>query len=288
MLCRDQQAGPSITVQTPASAFSNAAASNQQKPVSPHRPPLDRAHSRSLSRATSNRQPPPSPSRPPPDRSPPSPLSRAPSASFSRAPSYPLARNSSSASLGSAMGSPHYTTYGISPVSHPHPNLPHYTGFNPHVNPLQPHAHQFSSPAQLPPAGQQPVTDMLHQQAAQPRLAPSSRRNIPGSASHAMPHSTPVSRSLLASPILQSGSSPGSGEGVGGPGGKTGLVAGSGVLDSMAQGSVGAQGGSQSGMRSSGLPRSTATTWLHSHSAHQVTADVKALAAQVALPSPCI
>ena len=76
---------------------------------------------------------------------------------------------------------------------------------------------------------------------------------------------------------------PSNGEAVPGAGLGTSLVPDSRVLNSMGHASVapGSQAGSAT--RASAPPPSTATTWLHSHSAHQLSINVRNLAAQVSL-----
>ncbi|KAL0027101.1 hypothetical protein WJX79_006042 [Trebouxia sp. C0005] len=161
--------------------------SDWQPPLSPRRP-------------ASSHQPPPSANQPAPDRPSSTSLtrkhaaaiSRGPAASFTRAASYPLARSPSTASLGSTLGSPHYTCYGISPNPPTQSTPPPYIG----------RSSMDHAPSQL----------QTHQ------LADS-----------APPDSPQVRSASRASPPAAS----------------------------------------------------TATTWLHSHSAHQLSINVRNLAAQV-------
>ena len=238
------------------------------------------------------------------ERAPSASLSRGPSESLSRVPSYPLARHPSTTSLGSTMGGPQYTSYSISPTQPSRRTLPSYTGQDPMSNtPLQLQRHQDSDSAQagssqLPPLPADPAqarTPSLpsppqQQQAAQPRHKTSSRRSSSHAKSprHDMRRSTSADRALPAgapAAVQHSPAQQGSSEPVARAGPSTSLVSGSAVLDTMGQGSVVQGSDSHSGSRGSGPAGSTASSWLHSHSAHQLTANVRTLAAQVS-PSP--
>ncbi|MCJ1304065.1 hypothetical protein MMC08_006877, partial [Hypocenomyce scalaris] len=197
------------------------------------------------------------------------------------------------------MGGPQYTSYSISPTQPSRRILPSYTGQDPMSNmPMQLQRHQDSDSAQagssqLPPLPADPAqarTPSLptppQQQAAQPRHKTSSRRSSSHAKSprHDMRRSTSADRALPAgapAAVQHSPAQQGSSEPVARAGPSTSLVSGSAVLDTMGQGSVVQGSDSHSGSRGSGPAGSTASSWLHSHSAHQLTANVRTLAAQV-------
>jgi hypothetical protein len=283
--------------------FPTKADSDWQPPLSPRRP-------------ASSRQPPPSANCPALDRPPSTSLtrkhaaatSRGPAASFTRAASYPLARSPSTGSLGSTMGSPQYTCYGISPNPPPQNTPQPYIGQNstdqapsrrptrqptdsappdsPRLEavpggPLQPNSLPTSAP--IP----------QQQQTAQPGRSTSSkvRAGQGRSSGQAVLNTTSASTSLPAGAAQQQGGNgeavpragPSNGEAVPRAGPATSLLADSSVLNSMGHSSVAPGSDARTGSRASGPPASTATTWLHSHSAHQLSINVRNLAAQVSL-----
>ena len=78
---------------------------------------------------------------------------------------------------------------------------------------------------------------------------------------------------------------PSNGDAVPGAGLGTSLLRDSSVLNSMGHSNVASGSEARSASRASAPPPSTATSWLHSHSAHQLSINVRNLAAQVS-PSP--
>ncbi len=294
--------------------FPTKADSDWQPPLSPRRP-------------ASSRQPPPSPNHPALDRPPSTSLtrkhaaasSRGPAASFTRAASYPLARSPSTASLGSTLGSPQYTCYGISPNPPPHSTTPPYLGQSSKDQaPSQPQTHQLNEsaapdspqveavpggplqPNTLPSLGPVPQ----QQQTTQPGRTTSSkvRAGQGRSPGRAVLNTTSASTSLPAGAAQQLGGNgeavpragpsngeavpragPSNGEAVPGAGLGTSLLPDSSVLNSMGHSSAAPGSEARSASRASAPPPSTATTWLHSHSAHQLSINVRNLAAQVSL-----
>ncbi|DBA83344.1 TPA: hypothetical protein ACH3X2_006497 [Trebouxia sp. C0005] len=275
--------------------------SDWQPPLSPRRP-------------ASSHQPPPSANQPAPDRPSSTSLtrkhaaaiSRGPAASFTRAASYPLARSPSTASLGSTLGSPHYTCYGISPNPPTQSTPPPYIGRSSMDHaPSQLQTHQLADsappdspqveavpggplqPNSLPSLGPVPH----QQQAAQPGRATSSkvRAGQGRSPGQAALNTTSASMSLPAGAAQQQGGNgeavsragPSNGEAVPGAGLGTRLLPDSSMLNSMGHRSVAPESEVRSASRASPPAASTATTWLHSHSAHQLSINVRNLAAQV-------
>ncbi len=147
--------------------------------------------------------------------------------------------------------------------------------------PLQPN----STPS-LGPVPQQ-------QQAAQPGRTPSSkvRAGQGHSPGQAVLNTTSASTSLPAGAAQQQGGHgeavpmavPSNDEAVPGAGLGTSLLPDSSALNSMGHSSVALGSEARSASRASAPPPSTATTWLHSHSAHQLSINVRNLAAQVSL-----
>jgi len=120
------------------------------------------------------------------------------------------------------------------------------------------------------------------QQTAQPGRTPSSkvRAGQGHSPGQAVLNTTSASTSLPAGTAQQQGSN---GEAVPGAGLGTSLLPDSSVLNSMGHSSVAPGSEARSASRASAPPPSTATTWLRSHSAHQLSINVRNLAAQVSL-----
>ncbi|DBA87927.1 TPA: hypothetical protein ACH3X1_004915 [Trebouxia sp. C0004] len=281
--------------------FPTKADSDWQPPLSPRSP-------------ASSRQPPTSPSHPALDRPPSTSLarkhaaaiSRGPAASFTRAASYPMARSPSTGSLGSTVTSPHYTCYGVSPNAPTQSTSPPYIGQNfkdEAPSQLQMHQLNASAPPDSPqveavPGGLLQPNSLpssapapQQQQTAQPGRTTSSkfRAGQGGSPGQAMLNTTSASTSLPAGAAQQQGGSgeavpgagPSNGEAVPGAWLGTSLLPDSSMLNSEGHSSVAPGSDARSASRASGPSPSTATTWLHSHSAHQLSINVRNLAAQV-------
>jgi len=131
------------------------------------------------------------------------------------------------------------------------------------------------------------------EETAQPGRTPSSkvRAGQGRSPFQAVLNTTSASTSLPAGAAQQQGghgeavprAGPSNGEVVPGAGLGTSLLPDSSVLNSMGHSSVAPGSEARSASRASAPPPSTATTWLRSHSAHQLSINVRNLAAQVSL-----
>lgn len=225
-----------------------------------------------VARSRSRKELPPSPLRPPLDRYPSSTLSRGPSAPLGgplRTPSYPLARNPSSASLASSLAQPHGIT-SASPSCHT--SLQGAASDRTHDS----LSHRQSSLLE--------VTKTPQQQQPQQQQQLLSRRRSFGttpSSANAVQQDSMSNRSLPTAGAGVAGSVASTAELVSGTGPATSLVEGSAILDSMTGVGVVQGSDSQSGSRSSGPAGSQATAWVHSHTSQQLAGHIKGLASQV-------